>query len=127
MAAEQESALSTWLEDRFRRSAGEIRAYIKAEFGLRYSHSGSLKLLRRLGFEFREPKAQPLVADETKQAEFIAFYEALITSLPAPLGILHCKTLSAVNEAVYFADAVHSEHPTKPAFGWVRNTNQPNC
>jgi len=25
-----------------------------------------------------------------------------------------------VDEAVYFADAVHPEYQTKPAFGWVK-------
>jgi hypothetical protein len=27
--------------------------------------------------------------------------------------------------AVYFADAVHPEHQTKPAFGWVRKGSKP--
>ena len=108
----QEAKLSAWLEGRFCRSAGEIRAYITTEFGLRYSHSGCLKLLRRLGFEYRKPKALPHVADEEKQAEFITFYENLMNNLPA-------------DEAVYFADAVHPEHQTKPAFGWVRKGSNP--
>lgn len=112
MNTDQEANLSTWLEERFCRSAGEIRAYITAEFGLRYSHSGCLKLLRRLGFEYRKPKALPRVADEDKQAEFIALYQELMNKLP-------------VDEAVYFADAVHPEHQTKPAFGWVRKGSNP--
>ena len=69
-------------------------------------------MLRRLGFEYRKPKALPRVADEGKQAEFIAFYQDLMTKLPA-------------DEAVYFADAVHPEHQTKPAFGWVRKGSNP--
>ena len=112
LTADQEAALSTWLEDRFCRSAGEIRAHIAAKFGVPYSHSGCLKLLRRLGFEYRKPKALPRVADEARQREFIAFYENLMNTLPA-------------GEAVYFADAVHPEHQTKPAFGWVRRGSNP--
>jgi transposase len=112
MTAEQEAELSTWLESRFCRCADEVGAHIKAEFGLRYSHSGCLKLLRRLGFEYRKPKALPRVADETKQADFIALYKALMKALPA-------------DEAVYFADAVHPEHQTKPAFGWARKGSNP--
>ena len=108
MTLDQEAKLCSWLEGRFCRSAGEIRAHIKSKFSLSYSHPGCLKLLRRLGFEYRKPKALPHVADEAKQAEFIAFYEALMNNLPA-------------DETVYFADAVHPEHQTKPAFGWVRN------
>jgi hypothetical protein len=64
-------------------------------------------MLRRLGFEYCKPKALPRVADEDKQAEFIAFYQDLMTKLPA-------------DKALYFADAVHPEHQTEPAFGWVR-------
>ena len=63
-------------------------------------------MLGRLGFEYRKPRALPRVADEDKQAEFIALYQDLMTKLPA-------------DEAVYFADATHPEHQTKPAFGWV--------
>ncbi|WP_413902834.1 winged helix-turn-helix domain-containing protein [Tateyamaria sp.] len=44
------------MEGRFRHSAGKFRAHITTEFGLRYSHSGCLKLVRRLGFEYRKPK-----------------------------------------------------------------------
>jgi transposase len=107
LAPDQEAALVDWLEKQFCRSACEVRAHIAAKFGINYSHSGCLKLLRRLGFEYRKPKALPRVADEVKQREFIAFYDNLMNSLPA-------------DEAVYFADAVHPEYQTKPAFGWVR-------
>jgi len=112
MTLAQEAKLCAWLEGRFCRAAGEIRAHIKSRFGLSYSHSGCLKLLRRLRFEYRKPKTLPHVADEVKQAEFIAFYEDLMNNLPA-------------DETVYFADAVHPEHQTKPAFGWVRKGSNP--
>jgi len=112
MAADQEASLRAWLDDRFCRSADEVRAYLAAEYDLRYSHSGCLKLLRRLGFEYRKPKALPRVADEEKQAKFIAFYENMMNALPA-------------DEAVYFADAVHPEHQTKPRHGWVRKGSNP--
>ena len=73
LTLDQEINLSARLEGRFCRSAGEIRAFITAEFELGHSHLGCLKMLRRLGFEYRKPKALPRVADEDKQAEFIAF------------------------------------------------------
>jgi hypothetical protein len=79
----------------------------QAECGLNYSHSGCIKLLARLGFEYRKPKSLPRVASAQMQTAFIAFYERLMRELPA-------------DEAVYFADAVHPEYQTKPAFGWVK-------
>lgn len=112
MTATQEAALCAWLEGRFCRSTARIRAHIAAEFGLRYSQSGCIKLLARLGFEYCKPKALPQVADVQKQAEFIEFYENLLKTLPA-------------DEAVYFADAVHPEHQTKPSHGWVRKGTNP--
>jgi hypothetical protein len=112
LTLDQETNLSAWLEGRFCRSAGKIRAFITAAFGLGHSHWGCLKILRRLGFEYHKPKVLPRVADEDKQAEFIAFYQDLMTKLPT-------------DEAVYFADAVHPENQTKPAFGWVRKGSNP--
>ena len=112
MTCYQEEQLRDWLEDRFCRSTVEVRAYIATEFGVTYSHSGCIKLLARLGFEYRKPRALPTVSDEAKQAAFIAFYDNLMTTL-------------AADEAVYFADAVHPEYQTKPAFGWVRKGSNP--
>ena len=104
--------LCAWLEDRFCRSTVEIRAYVTAQFDLRYSHSGCVKLLARPGFEYRKPKALPRVSDVEKQAAFIAFYENLLNNLPA-------------DEAVYFSDAVHPEYQSKPSYGWARKGSNP--
>ncbi len=112
LTQDQETALADWLEQRLSRSTVEIRAYVAAEFSVQYSHSGCLKLLHRLGFEYRKPKALPRVADEAAQRAFIDFYEVLVNKLPA-------------DEAVYFADAVHPEYQTRPAFGWVRRGSRP--
>lgn len=112
MSQAQEAALCTWLEDRFCRSTVEIRAYISSEFGLTYSRSGCIKLLARLGFEYRKPRPLPRVAPAEEQADFIALYEELMKRMEA-------------DEAVYFADAVHPEYQTRPAFGWVKAGTMP--
>jgi transposase len=112
MPVEQQVLLCAWLEDRFCRSTGEIRAYVTAQFDLRYSHSGCVKLLARLSFKYRKPKTLPRVAELAKQAEFISMYENTLNSL-------------ADDEAVYFADAVHPEYQSKPAFGWVEKGTNP--
>jgi len=65
-----------------------------------------------MGFEYRKPKPLPRVASAQMQATFIACYERLMRELPA-------------DEAVYFADAVHPEYRTKPAFGWVKVDSNP--
>ena len=112
MAADQEAALCDWLDGRFCHSSVEIRAHVSTKFGLRYSPSGCIKLLARLGFEYRKPKALPRVVSAEKQAAFIALYERLMGDLGA-------------DEAVYFADAVHPEYQTKPSHGWVKAGSNP--
>ena len=102
MTAAQEAVLIAWLETRFCRSVAEVRAYILAEFGIHYAHSGCVKLMARLGFEYRKPKAVPRVADPEDQAAFIAAYAILIKYLQP-------------DEAIYFADTVPPEHQSKPA------------
>jgi transposase len=56
-------------------------AHVAAECSLNYSHSGCIKLLAQLGFEYRKPKPMPRVASVEKQATFIALYERLMTGL----------------------------------------------
>lgn len=112
MTPAQEAELCAWLDGRFCRSAAPIIAHIAAQYGLEYSHSGCLKLLARLGFEYRKPKGLPRVASAEKQAEFIALYEQLLNGL-------------GDDEAVYLADAVHPEYQTKPSYGWVKVGSNP--
>ncbi|MEN8741414.1 MAG: winged helix-turn-helix domain-containing protein [Phaeobacter gallaeciensis] len=107
MTSAQEAELCAWLEGQFCRSTSPIRAHILKEFGLNYSHSGCLKLLARLGFVYQKPKG---LAEQ--QAAFIDMYERLLNGLGAV-------------EAVYFADAVHPEYQTKPAFGWLKAGSSP--
>jgi transposase len=101
----QRVALYAWLEDRFCRSTVEIRAYVTAQFDLRYSHSGCVKRLARQGFEYHRPKTLPRVADD----------EALYF---APSRRLQANTCQAV-------DALHPEYQSKPAFGWVKKGTNP--
>ncbi len=107
LSAAQSKQLCTWLEGRLCRSTKEIRAHIEQSFDVHYSHSGSIKLLHRLGFEYKKPKPLPRVANESAQQAFIDFYEDLLRRLPA-------------GEAVYFADAVHPEYQVRPAYGWIK-------
>ena len=112
MTSAQEAELSAWLEGRFCRSTAPIRAHIAAQYGLEYAHSGCLKLLARLGFEYRKSKALPRVAPAEQQTAFIDMDERLLNGLGA-------------DEAVYFADAVHPEYQTKPSYGWVKAGSNP--
>jgi len=103
----QEAELRVHLSERLYRDTGEVTAHIKAAYGVAYSHSGCIKLMHRLGFEYKRPESLPAQADEAKQGEFIEAYDKLLNGL-------------ADDEAVYFVDAVHPEYQSRPAHGWVK-------
>ena len=107
LSAAQEAELSAHLCERLYRDTGEVAAHIKTVYAMTYSHSGCIKLMHRLGFEYKRPQSLPAQADEAKQAAFIEAYEKLLRGL-------------ADDEAVYFVDAAHPEYQSRPAHGWVR-------
>jgi len=105
--ASQEAALIDDLRARLFTTSRAVRAHIRARFGVEFSRSGLIKYLNRIGFEYRKPKALPAQANVAAQEAFVAAYETLLNGLGA-------------NEVVYFADAVHPEYQSRPAYGWIR-------
>ncbi len=103
----QEVELTDFLDRVLHRDTNIIRAHIRKKYGQWYSKSGCIKLMDRLGFDYKPPKRIPAQADEDKQSKFIENYKQLQASLPE-------------DEAIYFADAVHPEHQSKPAYGWIK-------
>ena len=101
----QEEALKKHLTEHPHLKAGEICAYILAEYGQNYSASGAAKLMKRLGFVYKKPIALSTQADEEAQQAHIDFYEGLSNSL-------------LPNEIILFVDAVHPEYQSRPAHGW---------
>ena len=77
LSREQEAALSTRLSERLMHDRGEVAACIAATWAVIYGRSGCLKLLRRLGFEYKRPESLPARADEVRQAALIATYDRL--------------------------------------------------
>lgn len=101
----QEQSVKDHFSEHPARNVDDVCAHILAEYGQCYSPSGAAKLMRRLEFEYKNPRLLPAQADEAKQAAFIASYEALMQSL-------------APDEMVVFSDAVQPEHQSRPAHGW---------
>jgi transposase len=101
----QEAALARLFRDRPPKTTDEVRAVIEKLFDVTYSKSGAIKLMGRLGFCYKKPKALPMGADEAAQVAPIEAYEALLNGLES-------------DESVVFADAVHPEYQSRPAHGW---------
>ncbi len=108
----QEGELKEHLAAHPPRSANEVRAYTANQYGQRFSRSGAIKLMARLGFVYKKPKLLPLKAREGEQREFIKKYNALCNGLMA-------------DEAIVFGDAVHPEHQARPAHGWFLRKSRP--
>ncbi|MCP4160129.1 MAG: IS630 family transposase, partial [Deltaproteobacteria bacterium] len=87
-------------------TASEAADWIEKEFGVKYNHKGLVKLLHRLGFVYKKTKLIPSKADAEKQQEFVEKFNELKDNLKD-------------NEVIYFGDAVHPQHNTKPACGWI--------
>lgn len=103
----EEAELTETLTERLFPSTAAVIAHIERRYGVAYSKPGVIKLLHRLGFEYRKPEGLPARADVAAQEAFVADYEKLLNGL-------------GPDEIVYFLDAVHPEYQSRPAHGWVR-------
>jgi transposase len=73
LTAEQLDQFTTWLDDSVR-STKEAIAWVEQQFGLDYSESGMLKLLRRLDYRYKQPAQIPSKADPDAQAMWLKRY-----------------------------------------------------
>jgi transposase len=73
LTAAQQQQLVTWLDAEVR-STTEAVAWIEEQFGVSYTDSGMVKLLKRLDYRFKQPEVLPSKADPKKQAEWVETY-----------------------------------------------------
>jgi len=106
LTTREERQLKTFLDKNTQRTAKEIQDHIHTCYRVRYSIIGVTKLLHRLGFSYKKPKIVPGKADARKQERFLAAYRKLQTKM-------------SESDHLYFADATHPQHNTKPAYGWI--------
>jgi len=107
LSKRQEGELVDYFARNMPRDTHEVRDYIRRIHGYDFSRSGAIKLMHRLDFVYKRPELLPAEADEDKQRDFIESYQTLQHHLPD-------------DEVIYFADAVHPEHQSRPAHGWIR-------
>ena len=112
LAAAEEAALAATLDAGFFPTTAAVIGHVRQAFGKDFSKSGMIKLLHRMGFEWKKPKGLPAKVDVAAQEAFVAAYERLLNRLEP-------------DELIYFADAVHPEHQSRPAHGWVRRGVRP--
>lgn len=103
----QEELLCEELNENIHLSTHSVIEYVNREFGVRYSLSGMRDLLHRLGYEYKKPKLVPGNPDINAQEEFLSYYEKLLNN-------------KSEKEVVLFMDAVHPEHNSIAAYGWIK-------
>lgn len=84
-----------------------IRNWIEQNFNVKYTASGSLSLLKRMGFVYKKPVLTPCKANLEKQKAFVAEYRELKSSL-------------SEEDQIYFVDGVHPQHNTIAEYGWIK-------
>lgn len=100
---DQLMALSLHLEANIFLSTKEIINFIQQKFNVEYTVSGITKLLHRMSFSYKKPKAVPGKADKKKQQNFIDFYNSLKGS-----------------GKIYFTDSTHPQHNPVVSYGWFK-------
>ena len=98
--------MRSWVAQTLPRTATIVGKWIEKSYGVSYSRSALIKLMRRNDMDYRKPKLVPRKLDPAKQQAFIDGYENLLDSL-------------GDDEAVVFADAVHPTHEVRPAGCWA--------
>jgi transposase len=104
--SQQLSQLQAQLGRGFYTCAQAVAEWIKTKFSVQYHPQGLVKLLHRLGFAYKKTVLVAPQADPIKQTEFVAQLHQQVNQL-------------AEDEVIYFADAVHPQHNTRPAHGWI--------
>lgn len=99
--------LEAELQIRIFPDAKAVIAHIKKQYGVRYSVSGVVALLHRLGFSYKKPTHVPGKQDPVKQQAFVDEYRKL-------------KATKDEKDPIYFADATHPQHNSVPSYGWIK-------
>ena len=98
--------LRAWATEVLPTTTTEIGQFILERFGFDYGRSGLIKLMNRIGFDWKKPESVPDKIDVETQQKFIDAHEDLRNSL-------------GPDEAVVYVDAVHPTHQAKPAGRWL--------
>ena len=106
---EQLAQLGAHLDTNLYIDAKAVCDYVLSKFGVKYSVAGMTAVLHRLGFVYKQTKQAPSRAEEEKQLEFL---EQTLRPL--------LEEVDRGEAVVYFTDAAHPTHNTKPGRGWIR-------
>lgn len=99
----QANELIAYLQANVFMNVKPIIAYIANKYNIHYSPSGMVTWLNEHNFTYKKPHPIPSRFNISKQEEFIELLHKLRDS----------------QELLYFLDAVHPEHQSRPTHGWI--------
>jgi transposase len=102
----QIAELRAWAIEVLPVSTVEVGQFIRSRFGIEYGKSGLIKLMNRIGFDWKKPEPVPSKIDAAVQQRFIDAHEDLRNSLDA-------------DETIVYVDAVHPTHQAQAAGRWL--------
>jgi len=103
----QQKALEQYLVSHTFTTAQQVQMYVRKTYGKTYSLIGVTKLLHRMGFTYKKPKIVPGKVSPVLQQEFLNKYQNI-------------KQTLGQKDQIYFSDATHPTHNTKPSYGWIK-------
>jgi transposase len=95
------------LDSNIHLTTSSVCNFVKLAYEISYTGSGMTDLLHTHGYTYKQPKLVPAYSDHELQEEFLEYF---LTFMKAKKD----------NEAVFFVDAVHPVHNSKPAYGWIK-------
>ena len=107
----QEERVVKYIENNIISDSKQVIKYIKEEFKIKYSTSGIVNFLKRLGFVYKQTSLIPAKYDQKAQEEFKKQYEAKEANL-------------SKDEVLLFADGVHPQHNTKSSRAWIKKAQK---
>lgn len=99
--------LKSELEETIHLTTQSVIYFVETTFNVTYTLSGMRDLLHRIGYEYKKPKLVPGNPDLEAQETFAEQYESFMQNKPSTTEVL-------------FLDAVHPEHNTMAAYGWIK-------
>jgi|APSaa5957512622_1039677.scaffolds.fasta_scaffold73710_2 transposase len=103
----EEQLVGYYVEKQLISDSKEIRLFIEDQFGKRYSKSGTVDLLHRLGFRYKKTTLIPSKMDPIKQAKFKKLYEEFAENIKD-------------DEAIVFMDGMHPCHNAEISKAWIK-------
>ena len=103
----QQEKLEQYLISHTLTTAQQVQDHILKTYQKTYTIIGVTKLLHRMSFTYKKPKIVPGNVSPILQQEFLKRYAGI-------------KDQLSEKDQIYFSDATHPTHNTKPSYGWIK-------